>query len=112
MSASDVVTEIPDVLLAALECAEDGIVIVDDVRRITHFNAGAERIWKLARTEVLGRDSEILTLKCLQADPVTGFRDEISLVRPDGSRIRATVSLSSASIDGATHHIEIGRAHV
>ena len=50
-------------------------------RRITHFNAGAERIWKLARTEVLGRDAEILSLKCLQADPVTEFRDEISLVR-------------------------------
>lgn len=109
MSASDCLTEIPDVLGAALECADDGIVIVDRAHRITHFNAGAERIWKLARTEVLGRDAEILTLKCLQADPVTDFRDEISLVRRDGSRIRATVSLSSATIDGATHHIVFAR---
>ena len=110
MSASDCpVTEMPDVLRAALECADDGIVIVDGAHRITHFNAGAERIWKLARTEVLGRDAEILALECLQADPVADFRDEISLVRRDGSRIRAAVSLSSATIDGATHHIVFAR---
>jgi diguanylate cyclase (GGDEF)-like protein/PAS domain S-box-containing protein len=110
MSASDcVVTEISDVLRTALECADDGIVIVDSARRITHFNAGAERIWKLARTEVLGRNAEVLTLKCLQADPIADFRDEISLTRRDGSRIRATVSLSSATIEGATRHILFAR---
>lgn len=110
MSASDcLVTEIPDVLRAALECADDGIVIVDDAHRITHFNAAAERIWKLARVEVLGRDVEILTLKCLQADPVADVRDEISLVRRDGSRIRASVALSSVTIDGAVHYLVFAR---
>ena len=110
MSASDCpVTEMPDVLRAALECADDGIVIVDGAHRITHFNAGAERIWKLARADVLGRDAEILSLRCLQADPVADFRDEISLVRRDGSRIKATIALSSATIDGATHHIVFAR---
>ena len=62
-------TETPEVLLAALERAEEGIVIVDSAHRITHFNAGAERIWKLARADVLGRDAGLLTLKCLQAEP-------------------------------------------
>jgi PAS domain S-box-containing protein len=110
MSASDCpVTEMPDVLRAALECADDGIVIVDSAHRITHFNAGAERIWKLARAGVLGRDAAVLTLKCLQAEPVADFRDEISLVRRDGSRIKATIALSSATIDGATHHIVFAR---
>src|SRR6266702_6237932 len=110
MSASDcLVTEIPDVLRAALECADDGSVIVDGAHRITHFNAGAERIWKLARADVLGCDAEILALKCLQADPVADFRDEISLVRRDGSRIRATVSPSFATVDGVTHHILFAR---
>jgi len=110
MSASDhPVTEIPDVLRAALECADDGIVVVDDTRRITHFNASAERIWKLARAEVLGRDAGVLGLAFLQADPVADFRDEISLVRPDGSRIRALVSLSSTTVGGATHHILFAR---
>ncbi|WBL76871.1 EAL domain-containing protein [Bradyrhizobium xenonodulans] len=110
MSASDrPVMEMPDVLRAALECADDGIVVVDDSRRITHFNASAERIWKLARTDVLGCDAEILTLKFLQADPVSDFRDEISLVRRDGSRIKVRVSMSSATVDGATHHIVFAR---
>lgn len=110
MSASDLpMTETPDVLRAALECADDGIVIVDSALRITHFNAGAERIWKRARTEVLGRDAAVLALRCLHADPVADFRDEISLVRHDGSRIRATVSLSSVTIGGANHHIVFAR---
>src|SRR5258708_1108230 len=110
MSASDcLVPGIPDVLRAALECADDGVVIVDGADRIKYFNVGAGRIWKLARADVLGCDAEILTLKCLQADPVTDFRDEISIVRRDGSRIRATVSLSSATVNGATHHIVFTR---
>lgn len=110
MSASDApVTEMPDVLRAALECADDGIVIVDGAHRIAHFNAGAERIWKLARADVLGRDAAILSLECLQADPVADFRDEISLVRRDGSRIKAQIALSSAAIDGAIHHIVFAR---
>ncbi|MGX4770031.1 EAL domain-containing protein [Bradyrhizobium guangdongense] len=109
MSADAPVTEMPDVLRAALECADDGIVIVDDARRITHFNAGAERIWKFARADVLGHDAAILTLKCLQADPVADFRDEISLVRCDGSRIKVQIALSSVTTGGALHHIVFAR---
>ncbi|MGY8632243.1 EAL domain-containing protein [Bradyrhizobium sp. 14AA] len=110
MSAFDApVTETPDVLLAALERADDGIVIVDGAHRITHFNAGAERIWKLARTDVLGRDADILALDCLRADPATDVREEISLVRHDGSRIRAAVTLSSAIVDGVVRHIVFAR---
>ncbi len=110
MSASDCpVTEMPDVLRAVLECADDGVIVVDSAHRITHFNSSAERIWKLARAEVLGGDAGMLTLKCLQADPVVDFREEINLVRRDGSGIRALVSLSSATIEGATHHIVFAR---
>ncbi|WP_314947716.1 EAL domain-containing protein [Bradyrhizobium cosmicum] len=109
MSASDcLATETPEVLLAALERADDGVVIIDSAHRISHFNVGAERIWLLARNEVLGCDAEILALKCLQA-PATEFRDEISLLRPDGSRIRASIALSSATVDGAVHHIVFAR---
>ncbi|MDA9440313.1 diguanylate cyclase [Bradyrhizobium sp. CCBAU 51745] len=110
MSASDCpLTKMPDVLRAALECTDDGIVIVDDARRITYFNAGAERIWKLAPADVLGGDAAILTLKCLQADPVVDFRDEISLIRRDGSRIKATIALSSTTIDGTVNYIIFAR---
>jgi diguanylate cyclase (GGDEF)-like protein/PAS domain S-box-containing protein len=95
--------EMPDVLLAALEQADDGIVIVDGDRRIVHFNAAAEQIWKIARTEVLGRDVAALGLHCLK-DPIAApFRDEVGIVRRDGSRIRAAVSLSVAAT--ARHHV-------
>lgn len=110
MSASDcLATEIPDVLLAALECADDAIVIVDSARRITHFNAAAERIWKLARADVLGGDVGVLTLKCFQADPAAEFRDEISLTRHDGSRIRVAISLSSIVRGGEGCHVVFAR---
>ncbi|MFL6810258.1 MAG: PAS domain S-box protein, partial [Bradyrhizobium canariense] len=102
-------TETPEMLLAALERADEGIVIVDSAHRITHFNAGAERIWNLARADVLGHDAEILTLKCLQAEPFAEFRDEISLVRRDGSRIRAAISLSSIASGGVTHQVVFAR---
>ncbi|UWU67367.1 EAL domain-containing protein [Bradyrhizobium sp. NC92] len=110
MSASDcLLTEMPDVLRAVLERAEDAVVIVDDAHRITHFNSAAERIWKLAATEVLGRDAAVLNLDCLWIGTAADFRDEISLVRRDGSRIRMMVSVSSAMIGGTTHHIVFAR---
>lgn len=110
MSATDcVATETPDVLRAALERAEDGLVIVDDAHRVTHFNPAAEGIWKLAAADVLGRDAAVLTLKCLQPGATAAFREEISLVRRDGSRIRAMVSVSSATVGGTAYHIVFAR---
>src|ERR1700733_6693066 len=44
--------ESSDVLLAALERANDAVVILDQDHRITHFNASAERIWGVARAEI------------------------------------------------------------
>ncbi len=41
--------ETPDFLLAALEQANDAVVIVDGDLRISHFNAAAELIWEIPR---------------------------------------------------------------
>ena len=46
--------ETPDLLLAALERANDAVVIVDSDLRVSHFNAAAELIWGQDRAEVLG----------------------------------------------------------
>ncbi|WP_026311681.1 EAL domain-containing protein [Bradyrhizobium huanghuaihaiense] len=110
MSASDLlVTETQDVLRAALERADDGIVILDEAHRITHFNPAAERIWNLAATEVLGRDAAVLSLGCLEAGATEDLREEISLVRRDGSRIKAQVAMSSTTVGGAPHRIVFAR---
>ncbi|TPQ32138.1 bifunctional diguanylate cyclase/phosphodiesterase, partial [Bradyrhizobium guangdongense] len=98
----------PELLLAALEQADDGVVIVDGAHRITHVNAAAERIWKRARAEMIGHDAADLGLDCFRADPVAPFRDEVSLVRADGSRIRATVSLAPVGSEGG-HHVAFVR---
>ena len=46
--------ETADVLLAALERANDATVIVDGDLRVSYFNAAAELIWGLDRADVLG----------------------------------------------------------
>lgn len=109
VTSSSLATEAPDVLSAALQRADDGIVILDEALRITHFNTSAERIWNLRSDEVVGRAADILSLACLQADPPVDLRDEISLVRRDGSRIRAAVSLSKISVEGTTHYVLFAR---
>src|ERR1700753_2569075 len=82
--------ESSDVLLAALERANDAVVILDQDHRITHFNASAERIWGLARAGILGRPASILGLDDLDEER----RTERTITRPDGVRLRVALSLS------------------
>jgi diguanylate cyclase (GGDEF)-like protein/PAS domain S-box-containing protein len=90
------------------------VVIVDGDLRVTHFNAAAERIWKLGRADVLGCHASRLGLKDLQQHHVAaaasgqmtgddagrGRGSEITIKREDGSRIRATLSLSRVEAGG------------
>jgi diguanylate cyclase (GGDEF)-like protein/PAS domain S-box-containing protein len=97
------VAETPDFLLAALERANEAVVIVDSDLRVTHFNAAAELIWQLDRTEVLGRLASDLGLKDLAvATPPPDQRrgSEIAIHRKDGSRILAALSLSHVELGG------------
>ncbi len=56
-------TENPDLLLAVLERASDGVVIVDGDLRVSHFNAAAEMLWQLDRADVLGHHVSRLGLQ-------------------------------------------------
>ena len=116
-------TETPDFLLAALERANEGVVIVDSHDHVSHFNAAAELIWELDRAEVLGRHVSHLGLKDLQQHhvataasvPVNGNdaaqrRDsEIAIQRKDGSRIRAALTLSRVEAGGESRTIALVR---
>ena len=62
--------ESSDVLLAAIERANDAVVILDQDHRVCHFNASAERIWGLARAEILGRPAGTLGLNDLDEDQI------------------------------------------
>ena len=74
MRASDCPTvDTTEFLLAALEQASEAVVIVDGDLRISHFNAAAELIWGVPRTEVLGCDARGLGFNDLQNG--ADFRD-------------------------------------
>jgi diguanylate cyclase (GGDEF)-like protein/PAS domain S-box-containing protein len=92
-------------LLAALEQANEAVLLVDRDHQVSHFNAAAERMWGLHRAEVIGRDVSCLGICDLQQVGVAsmgptgiataaGRRPEITIERSDGSRIRAALSLS------------------
>jgi len=106
------VVETPDFLLAALERANDAVVIVDGDLRVSYFNAAAERMWGQDRAEVLGRHVGHLGLgDCDDASqkPAQERRSEIAIARRDGSRIRAALSLSSVELGGQSRTIAFVR---
>lgn len=97
--------ENPDVLLAALERANDAVVILDQDHRITHFNASAERIWGIARSEILGRPAGALGLD----DLAESRRTERTITRPGGDRLRVALSLSHVVSGGMPRTIALVR---
>jgi diguanylate cyclase (GGDEF)-like protein/PAS domain S-box-containing protein len=117
------VIETPDFLLAVLERANDGVVILDSDLHVSHFNAAAELLWQLDRAEVLGCHASRLGLNDLQlhhvataasgqvtGDDTTRRRGaEITIQRKDGSRIRATLSLSRVEAGGESRTIAFVR---
>jgi diguanylate cyclase (GGDEF)-like protein/PAS domain S-box-containing protein len=98
----EAVAEATDILLAALERANDAVVVLDGELRVRHFNAAAEEIWKLDRAQVLGRNASCLGVKELEIMPTASGRssdgDSIGAVktriqREDGSRIHVSMSI-------------------
>lgn len=106
MHASDCPTvDTTEFLLAALEQASEAVVIVDSDLRISHFNAAAEAIWGVPRTEVLGCDARGLGFDDLQ----NGADYEITIRHDDGSRIRAQLSVSRVEIGGRANYMVFAR---
>ena len=119
----DPAAESPDVLLAALELANDAVVIVDGNLRVGYFNAAAELTWGRDRAEVLGRHVSRLGIEDLRryleampasgpgngADTIGGRGSEIAIHRKDGSRILAALSLSRVEVGGHSRYIAFVR---
>jgi diguanylate cyclase (GGDEF)-like protein/PAS domain S-box-containing protein len=107
------VVESPDVLLAAIERANDAVVIIDGNLCVSHFSAAAELIWGLERAEVLGRHVSGLGLKDLpeSGDNISGQtrKSEVTIQHSDGSRRRVALSLSSVEVGGQSRTIAFAR---
>ena len=97
--------ESSDVLLAALERANDAVVILDQDHRITHFNASAERIWGRVRADVLGRGAGVLGFDDLDNER----RAELTITRPEGERLRVALSVSHVMSEGVPRTIALVR---
>ena len=97
--------ETAEFLLAALERTNDAVVILDHDLCVSHFNAAAEVIWGLGRAEIAGRHADGLGLKDLQQ----AGNSEITIQRPDGSRIRVALALSHVMSGGLRRTIAILR---
>ena len=100
MRASDCPTvDTTEFLLAALEQASEAVVIIDGDLHVSHFNAAAESIWGVAREDILGLDASCLGLTDLRPN------SEITIRRADGSRLRASVSVSRVEIGGRSNYM-------
>ena len=107
MRANDYpLAETPDLLLAALELANDAVVVIDDDLRVSHLNAAAERIWGLDRAEMQGCHASDLGLKNLNGSENSS---EITIHRKDGGRILAALSLSRIEVGGQSRIIAFVR---
>ena len=103
-------------LLAALEQANDAVIIVDSDRRVRHFNAASERIWGLPRTDVLGCEASRLGLPDPPPQPVAlplpsqaragtprKSGTEITIRHYDGRPVRVALSVSRVETGGQTN---------
>lgn len=92
----------------ALEQATDAVVTIDADNRVVFFNAAAERLWRLKRDEVIGRNVKMLVPPAMQdrhdgfinnhragaGDKIVGSSRDIELVRRDGSTVWVNLALS------------------
>ena len=101
-----------------LEQAIDGVVVIDHANSVVLFNAAAERMWGLKREEVLGRNVSLLVPEEHRKNHDAGIERnrhgaknrfvgttvEVPIVRPDGSTVFGSLSLSRTTIDGCIYY--------
>src|SRR5579862_1021187 len=94
----------------------DAVVLVDD-DHVTFFNAAAERLWRLRRDQVLGKEAEPLWSSMLRvadhncAAPSGRWTREqpepIVVRREDGSEVGALLRVTEALVEGRRRHLAV-----
>lgn len=102
----------------ALEQAIDAVVTIDPSNRIVFFNAAAERLWRLKRDEVMGKNVKVLVPKLMQdrhdgfvnknragaENKIVGTSRDIELERRDGSTVWVNLALSQVRQGGKLYY--------
>ena len=102
----------------ALEQAIDAVFTIDPANKIVFFNAAAERLWRLKREDVIGRNVKILVPKLMQdrhdgfvnknrdggEDKIVGTSRDIELERQDGSTVWVNLALSRVRQAGKLYY--------
>ncbi|HVX80784.1 MAG TPA: EAL domain-containing protein [Devosiaceae bacterium] len=102
------------VVVAALEQVLDAIVVADPDGRVMFFNGAAERTWGVDRAEVIGRPlgqalPELAAMLLGANGDAANSVAEVPILRPDGSRLVASVALSRVRIGDRTIQIAVAR---
>lgn len=98
---------------AVLQGALDGVITLDEEGRVTDFNPAAERAFRCARADTVGRTFADLVAPGTPRDPrrpgfphglgaESGQRVETTAVRADGSEFPAEVSVTTIEGQGPT----------
>jgi PAS domain S-box-containing protein len=108
---------------AVLDTVVDGIFVIDEAGTISTFNRGAEKIFGVTASEVLGESIELLLPEAGQSPrsvrlahygdshptKTVGSAREVLGVRRDGSRVPVELSVTEIQIDGQRHFTGVVR---
>lgn len=97
-------------LTDVLETAVNAIICIDHANRVVLMNAAAEKLWRMDRREVLGRNVNVLVPEAIRSDHdrmirhnrdtgddrIVGTSRDIELHRGDGTTVWVNLSLSKA----------------
>ena len=101
-----------------IEQAIDGVVVIDGCNNVVLFNAAAERLWCIDRSEVIGGNVRALVPHHARADHdeqidrnrlggddrLVGRTVEVPIHRPDGSLVWGALSLSRTRIGDTLYY--------
>jgi diguanylate cyclase (GGDEF)-like protein/PAS domain S-box-containing protein len=101
-----------------IEQAIDGVVVIDGGNNVVLFNAAAEKLWGIDRSEITGRnvralvphhardnhDEQIDRNRLGGKDRLVGSTVEVPIDRPDGTRVWGALSLSRTRIGDTLYY--------
>ena len=105
-----------EIIEQTLEQAVDAVVCIDEKNNVTLFNSAAEKLWGIARNEIIGSNVKNLVPQAIQGehdsyiyanretgqDKIVGTTREVKIERRDGKVLWGQLSLSKIRLENKT----------